>query len=195
MDQTHVAGQPPTIENVYGFMDAFATALYEATVAKYTEREDEPFRTKVRQVAQFLSHDVDVMLARPRSPDDRWFSVGKEMVQGKTIVPMRVLQIKEYRHPSLGTLFRVYTSSTLNPTHKPLDYATNFYVSVIDGSLKIISRYDVDILPQEGARLVDGGLSWMHYGGVVLDMPGSLIRTRKYQPPHSKAQLEEYESA
>lgn len=175
-------------------MDAFATALYEAMIAKYTEREEEIFRSKVRQVAQFLGSDVDVMLARPSSPNNRWFTVGKEMVQSGTIVPMRVLQIKEYQHPTLGALFRIYASSTLNPTHKPLDYATNFYVAATRGALKIISRYDNDILPQESSRIVAGGLSWMHYGGMALDTLGSLIRVRKYHPPHSQAQLEEYES-
>lgn len=186
--------RPDALEIVSEIMQAFVQAEYSALVLQYTEPDDHHYKKEQAKVEQFLAKGVVSGLQRPSHPNPSWFVTGEAMIAQNQIAPRTIFQIKQYEHPQTGHLFRVYASHTAKGNSKRLSYFVNFFVIAIRGEWKIISRYDLDLLPeQDGKRFSDGNLSWIWHSGRQWQALGMLQAVKKITPPTDPDSLAEYE--
>src|SRR4051812_27694409 len=101
------------MQEILNFINTFISIEMSALEAKYIERDNQIYEHKKKGMERSLDPTVESGLGRALIPDDEWFEEGEKMVRSGTIIPRRIFQIKTYKHPLLGTLYRVYTSSTL----------------------------------------------------------------------------------
>lgn len=183
------------LDDAITFIHSFFSKEYNALVAQYTERDDKLFEASRQELEIFVAADVRNEAQRPPKANERWFDVGERMVNNDQVAPRTLFQIKAYRHPNFGTLYRAYASLPVPPRAKGIDYFTNFYIIFIDGHSKIISRYDLDILPEPNAeKLKDNSLTWVYHSGEVLNTLGDLLKVRKFQAPNKPNTMREYEA-
>lgn len=183
------------MRKVEAFIQDFIRAEYEALVAQYTERDEAAFQAKRAKLKAFFANGTEPELSRIGPPDEDWFAAGERMMELKSLAPRVLFQVKAYRHPEYGRLYRAYLSSIAAPRGQGPLYFKNYFIAERDGQLKIVSHYDLDIIPdQEGDRLEDGGLAWIWTSGDRLRTLGELEDSRKFQPPDDPAQRAEYEA-
>lgn len=183
------------MDEVVNYVNAFLNAEYEALVAQYTERDDRVFQAKRAIVSQFLMSGIPSDLDRPLQPDDEWFERGKERVENGSLMPRTLFQIKVYDHPNFDKLYRAYVSLPLRPRGKRLAYFTNFFISSTQNGYKIVSRYNLDLLPErDNVLFEDGNLAWVWRGGEKLTTLGKLIDVLKFRNPDDPQHLAEYQA-
>lgn len=184
-----------TMQRVLQFMRRFLDAEYEALIVMVAESQEDAFRQKKQAAERFLAPGVRSELQRPSLPDDEWFARGRARVAAGQLVPRTLFQIKAYDHPTIGALHRAYVSLTTRPRGERSVYFANFYVAPVDDRLQIVSRYNIDRLPDpERPRFEDLSLWWVWHSGVQLTTLGRLVDVRKLQAPDDPVSLAEYEA-
>ncbi len=167
------------MEKAISFIQAFIQHEHEGLIALYCERDKEAFKARKATVSQYYAPGITTMIDRPFKAADDWF---KDRAEAERLLrPRKLFQIKHYRHPKYGDLFRCYVSDT----HPRSDsYFSCLYVADVEGKLKIISRYNVDYDTN----------GWINRGGATITNPGKLIAVRKFLVPSNPEHLKEYES-
>jgi hypothetical protein len=180
------------MDEVIDFLRDYIETEYQILLVRYSERDEQLFLGQLAQIKPFLAPGVESNLERP-PPDEDWFTIGKKMIAGGAVAPRTLFQVKMYRHSEHGDLYRAYVSDTSRPRGKRSNYFANFFVAPVLQQLKIISRYDLDILPdQKGERFEAQGLSWIWHSGLTIEELGTLIEVRKLQVPDESFALAEY---
>lgn len=190
----------PDSERIHAINEASAFARdlidreFEAYQAKYLQRDEVLARATIARFLELVEGEVETDMVRPIAPGEAWFAAGQAMLANGMLAPRILFQIKAYRHPNLGRLYRLYMSAPTRPRSGNAGYYTNFYASDTGSGLKVIARYDLDLLPdQPGERIRMDRLSWIFAGGVSLETLGSLLEVKKFQAPGQKEHLAEYE--
>lgn len=177
------------IEKAIDFIQEFIKKEHQTTVDRSTERNDEVFTAKKAELEDFFGQGLNSEVSRrPDSADENWFQEREEDLE--LIQPRQLFQVKEYEHPTLGTLYRCYVS-TINIDDN--DYFACYYVGQTENGLKIISQYNFD-LAGESKGLLDHGLYWNWRGGIKLKTQGKLVKIHKLQAPDDDEHLQEYEA-
>jgi hypothetical protein len=182
-----------TMKEVIEFVRQFMETEYDILVARYTERDDAVFQKKLLRIEPFLGPEVDFNLER-HSPDEKWFAIGEDMLAQGMIAPRTLFQAKQYKHSVWNPLCRVYVSNTVRPRGKRLDYFANLFVAKLDGKHRIISRYELNILDQEGVSFTDNGLSWIWHSGEKIETLGNPTAVEKVVSPDLSPAREEFEA-
>jgi hypothetical protein len=194
MDEYNVTGEYNMAQEILDFINAFLDAEHEALIAQYTEHDKNIFEGKKAILERFLSCGVESELSQPLSPDEAWFENGRRIVESGSLIPRMLFQIKIYDHPVFATLYRAYVSLNSLPIGKRSMYFANFFAADTDEGLKIVSRYDIDMIPdQEGVRLKDASLSWIWHSGKQISTLGKLVKTYKFKAPDNPEHLIEYQ--
>ena len=176
------------------FAADFIAREFAAYQAKYLQRDETQARATIARFLELVEDEVESDMVRPIAPVDAWFETGQAMLAGGLLTPRTLFQIKAYRHPELGRLYRLYVSAPSRPRSGGSSYFTNFFAADTDSGLKVIARYDIDLLPdQPGERLQINGLDWIFAGGTSLETLGSLLEVRQFEPPSRSEHLTEYE--
>ncbi len=185
------------MEEIIEFTESFIDAEYQALVARYTNRDDAVLLEKKIILEEYLSSDVKINLQRGSNTPDSWFEVGQRNLDNGKLIPRKLFQIKEYFHPTWGTMYRIYTSNPNWSAPGRLSYRANFFVSLVDDSLKIISYY-TPLLPFMGGgrnSFKENGLVWEWESGIMIDELGKLVDVRKFLAPEQADALADYEVA
>lgn len=168
------------MESAITFVKQFLTQEYKALIYLRTESDVNLIETTLETLNNFFQClDSGLCLSSSRTIENRDTVL-------RQLQPRVLFQIKQYTHSTLGTIHRVYLSSSFFGDH---DYFTNFYIAETEKGFKIIARYNLcDAC--NGAGNIRGficnechGLGWKWRGGQQLDTLGSLIMVRQFELP------------
>lgn len=182
------------MEEAIDFIRAFIKKEYEALVAQWSERRDDIFAAKKRDVQRFYGRGLIAKANRPTPSDDEWFEKGAEQLD--MLQPRVLFQVKYYRHPTFGDLYRCYVSSTTK--FDDAEYFSCLYVANTEHGLKIVAQYNLCFTcngtgMQGGKSCPDCNFNgWNWRGGVKLETLGKLVEVRKFQAPDHPEQMKEY---
>ncbi|MEG4633572.1 hypothetical protein QUB56_29015 [Microcoleus sp. AR_TQ3_B6] len=179
------------METVIAFIEEFIAQEYKASVALTTEPDLHLLETDIEILNQFfqgLDSGLNISSSRTLEEQDRVI---------RQLQPRVLFQIKQYAHSTLGTIYRVYLSSTFREDR---DYFTNFYIANTGKGLKIVARYHICNTCNGKGKSADiicdecHGFGWKWRGGQQLNILGTLVTVRKFEPPIDGQHLQEYES-
>lgn len=174
------------MERVLDFVHLYLEEEYRAVVAQYTQRDPAQYDRQMAKLSAFSAPDVDIVtLHRPFQPDDKFFAIGEEKLAKGELGKRVLFQVKLYKHSQIGLIYRVY----LGPDEvfsQPPTYASNIFVTEIDGNLKIVSIYQFNRwFPQRKgpSYIYDNELGWNYASGQKIKSLGTLLEVRKFQAP------------
>jgi hypothetical protein len=180
------------METVITFITEFLSQEYRTIINLRAESDTRLIETDLDTLNQFFQGlNSGLSLSSLQTLEDRGSVV-------RQLQPRVLFQIKQYDHFTLGTIYRVYLSSSFRGDR---DYFTNFYLADTEKGLKIIARYNLcndcnGIGTRAGVSCQEcSGLGWKWRGGQQLDTLGASIAVRKFEPPIDIQHLQEYESA
>lgn len=186
------------IDEVTLFIQNFIFAEHEAKVAASTERNDIIRIQKAEAALQYFdpSTGIDLTFAWERTPDEESIERSKQTVE--RMRPRILFQVKQYKHPKLGILYRAYVST---PYTYNTSYSDSIYLTITaEYGFKIISKYaycmDCEGTGKKGDNLcyMCKGSGWEYAGGMELDTLGDLISVHKFKAPTDPASLKDYEA-
>lgn len=187
----------PNLDQIILFIRNFIATEFDAELARLCAPDRKTFREKASKVDAFCSSALAGTISRPMHVSAKELEETKE--QAMASKPRTLFEVREYRHPQHGELFRCYLSD-LTRWPKGTRYSESKYVAQTDDGLKIIASYRICFAccgfgTCEGKKCRDcGGLGWQPAGGVEFAMLGKLVAVRKLEPPTNPADLPLYES-
>ncbi|MDQ2807417.1 MAG: hypothetical protein M3Z04_10985 [Chloroflexota bacterium] len=185
------------MDQVVEFMRDFIKAEHATQLVLYTESDETVLLAKLDQLEAFYAPGVEPSVKAPVARDAAYFEQAKKSLA--TVQPRVLFQIKHYKHPKMGDLYRCYLSENIRAGDKA-SYFANLYVADRKGQLQIVSQYLI-CLDCDGTGRIDGkrcpeckGKGWDYFYGVRIANPGELIEVRKLHKPDNPQQLAEYEA-
>lgn len=164
------------MEIVKIFIKNFSDQEYKTLIHIRTESDTNLVETDLATLNQFFHGlNSELYLSSSRTIENQ----GSVLQQ---LQPRVLFQIKQYTHPTFGTIYRAYLSSYY---HGDTDYFTNFYITNTNKGLKIIARYN-QCTECDGTGTISGmrcnecqGIGWRWRGGQELNQLGKLVIVSK----------------
>jgi hypothetical protein len=168
------------VEKAIEFIKSFINQEYKSLVVEKTERDNSKYLASAGELSGYCIPGLGLSFAgrRPFKPADDWFKTEKQAAD--ELQPRRIFQIKHYKNPEYGDLFRCYVSETKSGNNTCFSC---LYAAQVEGNLKIISKYNIDF---------KGG--WINRGGKEIDKPGDLVEVRMFETPDRPDHMKAYES-
>lgn len=170
------------------FLDRWRQCEFEALRDSYTERDETIYRRRLAALEGFYARGHWPHAERPAPPDEEWFRLGDDYAK-RWLMPRVIFQVKEYRHPAMGSLWRAYVSHVSRTLDASSAYFACMFVARQDEDLRLISTYHVDL---DATQLRPDLRDWCHRGGQELDQLGRLSAVMKLQAPTEPRDLAEY---
>jgi hypothetical protein len=185
------------MEKAIEFVQEYLEEEYRTIIALYTERDQDKYKHQKAKLDAFSIPEVeDEQLSRASAPSEEFFDVGEGNVNAGLIVKRSLFQIKLYKHPEFGELYRVYLGPFRCFSKTPI-YDINLFVTEVAGELKVVARYKFNRFPnrQSQTYIADNGLIWNYQSGKQIETLGTLLDARKFQAPDDRyGVLVEYKS-
>jgi hypothetical protein len=173
------------MEKVIKFVQEYLEEEHRTVIAFYTERDQDRYQQRKCKLDAFSIPEVeDKLISRSSTPSEEFFEAGEGNVNSGVIAKRPLFQIKLYKHPEFGELYRVY----LGPTHifsNSSLYDVNLFVTEVEGQLKVIAVYKFNRFAGRQRRnyFTDHGLGWNYQSGKKIETLGILLDVRKFQVP------------
>lgn len=182
------------MEKMIEWMNDFIADDHGVTLARLTERDHEKYCQLREALLPFYCEGVDDGQYRHPDQDEETFQINAVRVEQGKVVPRALFQIKRYRHPRWGDLYRAYLGpDELFP--RPPIYDQNLFIAPVDGRFKIIAVYKFNRFPERRREkfIIDNGLCWNYRSGEPIKTLGALQETLKFQVPDDRhGALKEY---
>ncbi|HZS41670.1 MAG TPA: hypothetical protein VFF06_32795 [Polyangia bacterium] len=186
------------MDDVLEFARRYLAEEYEIGRAAWLIADEKEYRARLKQYESMYAKPGGLGLGRPTTQTEEQRKAGAERLKLSKDEPGILFQVKEYEHPKLGQIYRIYTSGHIHPRHKATMYLSGHIVQRTKDGLKIVARYQFcDTCHAtgvfEGKKCPDcEGQGWIYRGGEKVGDPGKLVAVRKVQAPTDEASLEEY---
>lgn len=184
------------MDEVMAFLREYIEKEYEAERASFTERDEAKFTERLVALHPYYEGNLRTGLSRPiEFTDAEW---ERRRAKAGEVIPRNLFQVKRYRHPRFGDVYRAYVSFTKTYGAGTCNYS--MFVREIDGALKVFALYHMchtcyGTGSDDGDACADcrgRGWTWAtghDFGGDF----GSLVEVRKLQPPGPRC-LPEYDA-
>jgi hypothetical protein len=160
------------MEEIIRFIRNFIAKEHEVMIQIRTELDIPLVEANLNSLNQFFQGlDSDLYLSSSRTLEE--LDKVLELFQPRTL-----FQIKQYIHPVLGSIYRVYLSSPFRGDHR---YFSNFYIANTVQGLKIIAHYNLcnycSGIGNRAGIVCDEchGFGWNWRGGQKLEELGELV--------------------
>jgi hypothetical protein len=184
------------LEGLLAFLRDYISADHETEVARYTERDQKEYLTRIRHLEQFFVNVSTGLSASLPEFDDEERAIFT--AKAARLVPRSLFKVKKWQHPREGVLYQAYLGSPTPAKQK--GYLTSVLVKKVRGDFKIVGRYAVCLAcfatgRHGGKRCPDcSAPGWDYREGLKLKTFGKLQETLRLEAPTNPAFLSEYES-
>lgn len=168
------------MEEIIAFLKAFIEAENKFLLSLYGEINNNKYDAATANLYKFYAKGLSPGAGRPDPLPVSWKKTGTEKI--KTIIKRSLFQVKEIEHEKFEVLFAAYLS--LPSLYAKEDYFSIFYVSKVNDTLKLISKYD--IVPESKK------LQWEWTQGYQFDSFGGVKSVKKIMSPNKTRDLTDY---
>jgi hypothetical protein len=172
------------MDQALAWAERFLEIEYQAWKASSGRPTLAQYASRRKVLSDLMAPSVRSGLPEAHDLDSDWLHDVGELARRSKLRRRPLFRLKHYQHPHFGDLFRAYVGTTIAPAEDRPDYALCLFFAQFKGSFRVISRYELDIIPdQEGHRIVEADRTWIHHSGATIENLGVLKADRQLSSP------------